>query len=255
MLEFLGIGAQKAGTSWLTANLRRHSRLFLPAVKELHFWDRHRDRGLDWYRAQFADLPKGVLGGEVTPAYAILDPAVIAEVKREFPDIRLIYLMRNPMERAWSAALMGLGRAEMEVGEASERWFIDHFESKGSRRRGDYETCLRNWFQAYGRERVLVMLFDHIMQDPRAVLLRCARHLEIESTPFETASEAELRQAVNAGSGHPLPDTLRDYLARRYEPQICSLEDFLGMDLGCWRVSPSPSLARRLAGLIGRSRP
>src|SRR3546814_16384455 len=70
------------------------------------------------------------------------------------------------------SALMALGRAEMKVEEASDQWFIDHFLSEGSRHRGDYETCLRNWSSVFGSSRVRVLLLDDVKADPCSALDR-----------------------------------------------------------------------------------
>jgi hypothetical protein len=144
MLDFLGIGAQKAGTTWLYEQLKRHSQLAFPLGKEAHFWNRPHDPiTIARYVGRFADLT--AVAGEITPAYGILPVEIIREIHQQAPRLRLIYLIRNPIERAWSAALMALQRAEMTIDEASDAWFSDHFHSAGSRQRGDYETCLRTW--------------------------------------------------------------------------------------------------------------
>lgn len=238
MLNFLGIGAQKAGTSWLHANLSRHPLLCLPGEKEIHFWDRHRDRGLDWYRGRFAGLPAGCLGGEITPAYAILPRPVVAEIHDHFPDLRLLYCIRNPIERAWSSALMAVAKAEMRPDEASDAWFIDHFNSEGSRRRGDYEACLRTWLDVYPAERFLLIRFEDIAADPTGVLARCADHLRVPTAPFRLLPAGELRQPVNAGHGLALRPGLRARLEEIYLPRIAELERFLGIDLSHWRCPP-----------------
>ena len=97
MLKFLGIGAQKAGTTWLYERLRWHPGLAFPAGKEIHFWDQFRHYGLDWYRGRFAD--PGRSNGEIMPAYAILAPETIREIHREFPDLWLLHVIRNPIRR------------------------------------------------------------------------------------------------------------------------------------------------------------
>ena len=245
MLHFLGIGAQKAGTTWLYFNLVKHPGVFLTAEKELHFWDRHRDRGLDWYRAQFAAAPADRKAGEITPAYAILPPEMIAEVRREFPDVRLVYLMRNPIERAWSSALMALPRAEMTIEEASDTWFIDHFNAAGSLKRGDYEACLRAWRAAYPEEQIHVELFDDILADPRAVLKRCATHIDIDPDVFDTLPEEGLRAPHNAGPGYEMRPSLRRYLDQLYRPKIESLSRYIGRDLSGW-LEPVPPPGPRL---------
>src|SRR5690606_23280995 len=130
MLAFLGIGAQKAGTTWLYRQLSRHPRVRFPGGKEVHFWNARIERdSLDWYRALFSSDP-ALVEGDVTPAYGILEPTVIRQIHDAFPDLRIIFIMRNPVARAWSSALMALGRAEMTLQDASEQWFLDHFHSQ-----------------------------------------------------------------------------------------------------------------------------
>ena len=131
MLNFIGIGAQKCGTTWLYDKLSQHPDVSFPAGKEVHFWDMQHSQGVQWYRALF-DVADDRLHGDITPAYGILPQSLIAEVFCELPDVRLIYLIRNPIERAWSSAKMAVMRAEMRVDEASDQWFIDHFRSAGS---------------------------------------------------------------------------------------------------------------------------
>src|SRR5258706_3186219 len=130
MLDFLGIGAQKAGTTWLHEALSLHPALRFPGGKEVHFWDWHRARGVDWYRGLFGAAAPGVKNGEITPAYALLPVEAIREIREINPALRVIYTLRNPLERAWSAALMVLQRGGMTLEEASDQWFIDHFRSK-----------------------------------------------------------------------------------------------------------------------------
>jgi hypothetical protein len=159
MIDFLGIGAQKAGTTWIYRHLSRHPQITFPAGKEIHFWDQHRSNGVDWWLRLFPDDRQGRKQGEITPAYATLELATIREIAALLPELRVFCSLRNPIARAWSSALMALERAEMTIDEASHVWFLDHFKSSGSRRRGDYVSCLSNWREAIP-EQLLVILFD-----------------------------------------------------------------------------------------------
>ena len=235
MLDFLGIGAQKAGTSWLYEALRIHPQLRFPAAgKGVHFWDAQRARGLEWYRAQFPAQPAGVKSGEITPAYAFLPSAAIGEIRAQFPELRMVYLLRDPLERAWSAALMALGRAEMSLEEASDQWFLDHFRSHGSLARGDYESCLRNWRAAFGAERVLWLRYELIAADPLALLEAVCRHLGVDPGFHARTRPAQLAQRFYAGPGHPLRESLLPALREIYRPRIARLAEYLGTDLGAW---------------------
>src|SRR5687768_4600323 len=113
MIHFIGIGAQKAGTTWLYEQLRKHPDIRFPAGKEVHFWDANLGRGEAWWLALFPDTAAGVREGEITPAYAILDRELIGRVRAIAPQVRIFFSLRNPIARAWSSALMALARAEM----------------------------------------------------------------------------------------------------------------------------------------------
>ncbi|MFM1873438.1 MAG: hypothetical protein RL398_2860 [Planctomycetota bacterium] len=239
MLDFLGIGAQKAGTTWLCERLSTHPQIRFPGGKEMHFWnhvgDPGRSRGLKWYRGVFAANPPGVRQGEITPAYAILPPATIAEIRRNYPELRLLYVIRNPIERAWSAALMWLDKMEMRIEEASDAWFLDQFRSQASLRRGDYARCLQAWAAEFPAERILVIRYEELAAAPRDTLLGVCAHLEVDAGPFAAADPTELGARVFAGTGHALPERLREELRRLYAEPIERLRELLGDDLAAWR--------------------
>ncbi len=229
MLDFICIGAQKAGTSWLYTMLAGHPDIHFPSGKEVHFWDYYYDNGLDWYRGLFAgEVPPGCRQGDMTPAYAILPRQRIAEVHQHFPHLRLLYVLRNPLERAWSSALMALARAEMTPDEASDQWFIDHFNSRGSLRRGDYAACLEHWWAVFPRQQCLLCRYDRIQQAPRDLLLDVARHLAVDTDYFEQLPEPMLRQRVFASAGPPLRPSLKPYLQQLYREPCARLVELLG---------------------------
>lgn len=233
MLNFLGIGAQKCGTTWLYEQLRRHPGISFPAGKEIHFWDQNHAQGLGWYCSLFeGPALAGKQCGEITPAYAILERDTIKECRVNFPDLKLIYIIRNPIERAWSSAKMALARAEMELEEASEQWFLDHFRSRGSMMRGDYETCLRNWLAVYPREQLLVALFDDLVSNPEKLLNDCFTHLQVAPEFYE--GRASLNTKVFPSQEHPIPPSLLAALERIYHPRLLRLSNYLGVDLNNW---------------------
>lgn len=233
MIFFLGIGAQKAGTTWLYEMLRLHPQINFPAGKEVHFWDQHYWRGIDWYKSLFIGGEKSNLAtGEITPAYAIIPPDKIQECYAHFPNLKLVYVLRNPIERAWSSAKMALARAEMKTSEASDQWFIDHFRSGGSMARGDYEQCIRNWLSYYPRRQMLICLFDHLQSDPEGLLRRCFDHLGADQDKYDWSSD--LRKRVFPTTERALPHQLRSELQTIYRSKIESLAEYLQTDLTTW---------------------
>lgn len=236
MLNFLGIGAQKAGTTWLYEQLKRHPQLAFPLGKEAHFWNRpHDPAAVADYLARFAQIP--TTAGEITPAYGMLPIETIQEIHRHAPGLRLVYLIRNPVDRAWSSALMALQRAEMTLDEASDPWFIDHFHSAGSRKRGDYQTCLRTWHAVFPATQLLVLRFEQILAEPESLLNRCFQHLGVPPQTPEQLRQWDCRTPVFTGPGHALRPSLKSVLQAMYQKPIEQLATYLGMDLSAWLTS------------------
>ncbi|NEX17220.1 MAG: sulfotransferase [Halochromatium sp.] len=227
MLSFLGIGAQKAGTTWLYEQMRLHPEVAFPLGKEAHFWTNpHSVTDQARYLEAF-DLCS-VKAGEITPAYALLDTDPIRRIHEIAPELRIVYILRDPIARAWSSALMALSRAEMSIDEASDQWFIDHFHSKGSRARGDYQTTLARWRAEFPPDALLVLAYSQIAADPQALLSSVALHLGLAPDPFLALPEENLRQRVFAGQAVPIRESLVPTLERLYRAQMDALCAYLG---------------------------
>jgi hypothetical protein len=235
MLKFLGIGAQKCGTTWLHGNLSRHPDVGFPGGKEVHFWDAYQHRGMDWYATLFSDSRSHKpVQGDITPAYGFLPVETIRQVHAFCSGCALVYLIRNPLERAWSSARMALKRAEMQHHEASDQWFIDHFRSQGSLQRGDYETCIRNWHSVFGAQQLQIIRFDQIQQQPVQTINAVLDHIGASGMRFAASDAALLSSKVFEGDGMPIRPSLLPVLHQIYDDRIHSLSDYLGEDFSAW---------------------
>jgi hypothetical protein len=217
----------------LYEHLKRHPDINVPPEKELHFWDKREDRPVREWLDLFKEATEQKRG-EITPAYGILDTDTIREIYALRPDLRLFYSIRNPIERAWSSALMALDRAEMTFNEASDMWFIDHFKSSGSQRRGDAESCLSRWRSVFPAEQLHLILYDDLALNPLDTLLQLASHLGVDGEFFRSIPEEQLKEHVFAGPGHSLRPSLRRFLAILYGRQIERLQGILDRDLSHW---------------------
>lgn len=113
---FAIVGAPKTGTTALFSWMRHHPDVYMPEAKELHFFDEHRGKGVDWYLEQFG--PAGNrLAGEATTTY-LGHPTAIEELVGLNPEIRLVAVVRDPVDRAWSHYHYGVSRS----------WFHEPFE-------------------------------------------------------------------------------------------------------------------------------
>lgn len=254
-LSFLCIGAQKAGSTWLHEMLRRHPSLCLPEQKELHFWDWHRRRGLGWYSRQFdvskkareSKVPsRDILCGEITPCYITLPETDIAEIKALFPDVKLIFIVRDLVERAWSALLMELRNAVrgVEVGKfgiddgvderqlqkfdeesdparQSDAYFLERLEHSTHTERSDYATGLRRWLKYFSRDQLVVVDYGNISKAPKELLETICGHICTESrTLFESIGSKEMSMKVNAAKGSTSNQTIRPSLRRKMETYL-----------------------------------
>jgi hypothetical protein len=231
MLNFLGIGAQKCGTTWLYDTLAKHAGIAFPGGKEVHYWNSPQGKSIEWYSTLFNDDTQ--INGDITPAYALLPKTTIEKIYSRFPNLRLIYLIRDPMERAWSAARMALGRAEMLHNEASDQWFLDHFQSSGSLARGDYEKCIRQWLSVYDPSQLLIVRYESICTDPVNIINTCLKHI-LSDRFVSIQDRVQLSKKIFEGDGVPLPSRLRDALKAIYAPRIESLSGFLHQDFSDW---------------------
>lgn len=235
MLDFIGIGAQKAGTTWLQKRLELHPRIRFPAGKEIHFWDKERARGVDWWLGLFAAPADDIKRGEITPAYTTLPAATVAEVHQAAPQARLFLSLRNPMSRAWSAAQMDAKFADLDPRQQPDDWYIERFRSAGSLLRGDYLAALDNWTAAYGAAALLTILFDEIEQRPKATIRKVAAHIGVDPDFYAPLARDQIGRPVFVGQRLALRPSLLPILREIYLPQIDRLAARLDRSLDHWR--------------------
>lgn len=107
-LNFVAVGPQRTGTTWMYEMLRRHPKICVPeAVKETMFFDRYYERGLDWYRQYYREAGTDQLCGEVAPTYFDV-PEVPARTQDISSGCTIFITLRNPVERARSLFLHNL---------------------------------------------------------------------------------------------------------------------------------------------------
>lgn len=99
--QFLGIGVQKGGTTSLYSLLKKHPNIYLPTKKEIHFFTLNFYKGNEWYENHFDACSSKQICGEVTPYY-IFHPYALQRIKQLCPEVKLIILLRDPVQRALS---------------------------------------------------------------------------------------------------------------------------------------------------------
>jgi hypothetical protein len=206
--DFLVIGAAKAGTTWLVSCLRRHPDVFIP-LEEIHYWTRnleHRDGVHSWYGRMFRDARRGQLVGENSNSY-LMQPDAAELIARDLPGVKLVAILRNPIERAYSSYCMRL-----RYGDVSRDIFAwldpagpDETELVSS---SLYCQKLQPYLARFPRSQLHFALFDDIATSPETLLDALCQFLGIEPR----AGDMEIADRVNARDKHwPLPAVHRAY--------------------------------------------
>ncbi len=254
--DFIGIGAQKSGTTWLYRNLEFHPELFMPRVKELQYFNEiylpkhrewisgHRNSGAkdalsyylnntppdkmdlaiihsitsyavelpddEWYRRMFAVASPSQICGEITPEYSLLPPAGVAHAIKISPHAKIIFLLRDPIERNWSHIRMIMTQNPHDEHNILEmvRW-LDVVE------RARYGEIFRRWSSFVAPSNIYVDTIDQIAADPMAVLKRISIFLGIRYLPqyFNEAAKP-----VHVGERQdPIPDDAYQLMRQQLE--------------------------------------
>jgi hypothetical protein len=231
--DVLVIGAQRAGTSSLYRYLGAHPDVVASVRKEVEYFTRRYRLGERWYRAHFP-LALPWLGTrsvfEATPDY-LFHPAAAARAVETLPGARIVVLLRDPVERAWShhGHMVRLGYETLGFADALEaeddRIAADLARVDDAahdpkellrfsyRSRGRYAEQLERWFEHYPRDRVLVLWSDDLFNEPVATYRRLLVFLGLRdklpsSFPNVSArpgSAGSAGPAGSAGSAGPAP--------------------------------------------------
>lgn len=251
---FLGIGVPQAGTTWLYDMLSCHPEIGLSKRKEVQYFDKNLHRSLGWYAHWFESVsPEARAWGEVSPSYCVLSTDRISDVRSLLPDCRLVLLLRNPVDRAWSAARRVFSQlAEPHFHttpeDVAEEEYFKYFRAEhlylpevrhkhGSFApgllRGHYTAILDNWLSVFPAEQLLIGLYDTLRDDPTELLGRVFAHLGVDTEV--DWSRFPLRQRVNQNPERPVPPRVREFLEDLYCPEIERVIARLGPTVAHWR--------------------
>ena len=231
VLDFLGIGAQKAATTWLFEQLASHPEISFPAGKEVHYWDQTPDPDGSAWQSLF-NTASPLKQGEITPAYAILQDDQVSMIRDLNPALRVFISIRNPIERSWAAARMRHQKGQFALDDFPA--IFEFLESPHCVQRNGYVKTIERWWDIFGQDQFHTLLYDDIVADPRAVLVRLAKHIGINLNHFRERSAPEISTKVFAGVEASMPDAIRDHLTARYERPIGILGRLLDLDLSSW---------------------
>ena len=260
--SFVIPGAQKSGTTTLHDVLGQHPAVWVSEPKELHFFDQHRDRGLEWYANQFTPGSQHAAWGESTPFYLYND-SVREDMARSLPDTRFIVILREPVARAYSHYWFSRSKGLEALPTFADAVDAEPARLAGRRGgqpakfsyldRGHYLRQLQSLEGLVGRARLLIHLLDDLHDDPQRVVQVTCEFLGLDPSPVSTLDPqvrntfadrtwnsarkragAERAEGVPKDAYPPMDPVLRGELRQRFREENHALAAWLGRDLAHW---------------------
>ncbi len=251
--DFVVIGAMRCGTSQFYGLLTQHPHIQKAAAKELHYFDRPErfDKGIEWYRKcfpapQWKDERRSITG-EATPKY-LADPMVPERMAQAVPKVRLIALLRNPVDRAYShyhlLARRGYAPSFEEALEAEQPGFLDGVnESSGYEphsssdeesetellTRGLYVDQLMHWHRFYSKDRLLILKSENFYKHTADTLNIVQDFLDLPQHKLELPPRGKSSRSTEYRYEPMNPNTKRR-LEEFYRPYNQRLYEYLGTD-------------------------
>ena len=257
--DYLIIGTKRGGSTSMFKYLNQHPNVLpmWPGVenaKKTYFFDRNFHRGLDWYRAHFPtsaqrtrvarETGSPAITGEAAVNYMFM-PQVFERVRATLPNVRLIVLLRNPVDRIWShyhervtAGTETLSfrdalaaEEERTSGEAAKiannpRYVSERLDWFSYRARGRYLEHLAPWLDAFFPHQLLVIRSEDMYAMPGRTVVDVQRFLGLPERPPEAPHR------FNQGTNEPMPPEVKAELAEYYRPHVRALEARLGRSMG-----------------------
>ena len=273
-IDFIGIGAQKSGTSWLFQQFRKSSQFSLPPKKELHFFSKdakypspnmllkrklinrvgnplwfhevfmkftkyksQRDWFSKWYFSEYTDEWYISLfenftkcSGEITPAYAILDEEDVSKMSKLIgADTKIIYILRHPVDRAWSSYKFKYKLKK--ISDFDKEHFFKYIHSNEHQLRSDYLRTIRIYKKYFNS--ICVSFFDAIEDHPKSLLSHIFEYLELDTSEVKNLINAEKK--INSTQNIQLPEEIANELYAIYEDSINELAKLYGGRFNSWK--------------------
>lgn len=223
--SFLCIGAQRCGTTRLHRILSEHPEIEMTKAgvgdfdKEIHYFNRFvLEKPLKWYENHFSDLN---VSGEITPAYSVLPEASVKSIKKYLPNAKILFIVRNPLDRIWSQIrMMKAGWNRNPISSEIDLYsLVKLFDSPAVELRSNYLRTFLIWRSAFGENSFLTLSFSELLTQEGLVKLFKFLGVCESWTPTNEAS-----QKVLASQALKLPDELRWLYANRWSTM---LENFI----------------------------
>lgn len=174
--DFIGLGAQKSGSSWIYACLHDHPEICIPR-KEIHFFSRERNwlKGYDWYIRNFSSCNEEKKSGEFSTSY-LYDEQTPLRIYKNFSDIKLIISLRNPIDRAFSNYINDVKTGAVPRNVKFLDALVDHPEYINQ---GYYSTQINRYLTYFDRKQILLLIYEDSIRDPQEFIKKIYKFIGV----------------------------------------------------------------------------
>jgi len=178
--NFIGIGAQKCATTWLSECLRSHPQVFMSSPKELHFWGhKNFDNGIEWYLRYFQGSDKFDAVGEFSPSYLAIDSAA-RQIYDHLGPIKIIVSLRDPVIRFVSHYKQYIRKGSISLNLVTDDLFTEITRKYPALlNNGRYGLSLKRYIDVFGSENVMVLFQEFIDSNPQKEIQKLYRFLGV----------------------------------------------------------------------------
>jgi hypothetical protein len=261
--DLLIVGGQRCATTWLANVLRQHRNVWIPPIKELHYFDQQRKdadgkafrrrylghlkkrlkhnarrvlrfrspcwwdfryflqrRSDQWYCSLFRGAKKrGLLAGEATPAYALEGEDVYRTLLDWNPNLRVIFIMREPVSRLWSG--VNNWSRKMRGNEASIEELIQRAEQPKVRERSEYWKTIERLEKVFPKQQIFYGFYDDLSDSPVEFVASVLRFLDVDDSVARRIVEEE--SAEGQRHGRPVPEEFRSRIEPYFRDGVSGL--------------------------------
>lgn len=267
-INFIGIGAHKSGTSWIFERLREIDHFELPPVKEIHYFDRKYKQNKLHFSKRFPDLKSYVdsikicvlnfnkinwfyrwyfktysdswyvslfkskkIQGEITPAYSILNIEEIRRLKKVANPEKILFIIRNPIERAWSHYQYLVQRGKKIDKKNLIKEITSFMLSGEQRKRSNYIEIINKYRKFFEDEDIYIMFYDSILNEPEALIKNMLSVFGIKKINLLNCN---LRDVNNSSKKLRIPVEISKLVNELYKKDISVLSEKIGSYCKIW---------------------
>jgi len=243
--DFIVIGVVRGGTTSLYDNLSKHPCIYSAAYDELGFFDSNFELGVNWYKSLFPSVLRKKISQlkrrcfmtyDVTPFY-IYNEAAAKRIASLLPKVKIVALLRNPVDRAYSNYYLGVRdgvekmsfedavAVEMEELKEKESLSLDRYDQTRSYIvKGFYAEQLKIWFELFPKEQMLLLASEDFAREPIKIMNQIFEFLKLP--PFEVRNF----EKTNLGNYIPMKDDTRRLLTDYFRPHNEKIYRVIGRD-------------------------